>query len=184
MPGISSPSPQLYSLGRGILSIGEWNGTTPPTYPGGFVDVGNCPRFEVEVTEEKLEHFSSRSGTRLKDKVVILETGYTLNFDFDEISVENLKVFLKGTLSGYVISANQALDREYAVRFVSDNPVGPNEKWEFHRTQLSPGGPFNLISDEWGTLTFAGDGLADTANHATSPFFTVTYASTTTTTTT
>jgi hypothetical protein len=183
MPGISSPSPQLYSLGRGIVSIGEWNGTTPPD-GGSYIDVGNSPRFEVEVTEEKLEHFSSRSGTRLKDKVVILETGYTLNFDLDEISVENLKIFLKGTLSGYVISANQALDREYALKFVSDNPVGPNEKWEFWRVQLSPGGAFNLIADEWSTLSFTGDGLADSENHATSPFFTVTYASTTTTTTT
>jgi len=183
MPGIASPSPQLYSLGRGIVSIGEWDGTTPPS-EGEYVDVGNSPRFEVEVTEEKLEHFSSRSGTRLKDKVVVLETGYTLNFDLDEISVYNLQVFLKGTISGPVIAANQALDKEYAIKFVSDNPVGPNEKWEFWRTQLSPGGAFNLISDEWSLLTMAGDGLADSDNHPTSPFFDVTYATTTTTTTT
>jgi hypothetical protein len=97
------------------------------------------------------------------------------------MSFQNLKMFLKGTTSENVISANQALDQEFALKFVSDKPVGPNEKWEFWRCQLSPGGAFNLISDEWQALAFTGEGLADTANHATSPFFDVTYATTTTT---
>jgi len=59
--------------------------------------------------------------------------------------------------------------------------VGPNEKWQFWRVQLSPSAAFNLISDEWSMLTFTGEGLADTANNPTSPYFTVTYATTTTT---
>ena len=180
MPGISSPSPQLYSLGRGVISIAEWDGTTPPT-GGDYAAVGNAPSFEVEVIEEKLDHFSSQSGTRLKDKVVILETGYTLTFSLDERSFANLKIFLKGTASQNVISANQNIDQEYAIKFVSDNPVGPNEKWEFWRNQLSPGGAFNLISDEWSAMTFTAEGLADVANNPTSPFFNVTYVTTTTT---
>jgi len=179
---ITSPSPQLYSLGRGILSIGEWVGTVAPTDPAGYVDVGNCPSFEIEVTEEKLDHFSSRSGIRLKDKVVVLETGFNLNFSLDEISVANLVMFFRATLSGTnVLLANTQLDKEFALKFISDNPVGPNEKWQFWRVQLSPSAAFNLISDEWSMLTFTGEGLADTANHATSPYFTVTYATTTTT---
>jgi hypothetical protein len=180
--GIQSPSTQLYSLGKGILSIGEWNGDAPPVDPGEYVDVGNCPRFECEVTEEKLDHFSSRSGTRLKDKVVILETAYSLTFDLDEKSIYNLQMFLKATLSGSnVLLANMALSKEYALKFVSDNPAGVNEKWEFWKCQLSPGGSFNLISDEWSLMTFAGEGLADTANNPQSAFFTVTVATTTTT---
>lgn len=180
MPGVN-PSPQLYTLGRGIVSIGEWVGTTPPTPP--LTDVGNSPRFEVEVTEERLEHFASRSGTRLKDKTVVLETGYTLNFDLDEISVANMQKFLKASLTGSnVLHANQLLDKEYAIEFASDNPAGENQKWEFWRVQLNPGGAFNVISDEWSLLTFEGDGLADEANNPTSPFFDVTFITTTTTT--
>jgi len=180
---IQSPSTQLYSLGKGVLSIGEWTGDTPPSDPAGYTDVGNCPRFECEVTEEKLDHYSSRSGTRLKDKVVILETAYNLTFDLDEKSISNLKMFLKATLSGSnVLLANTALNKEYALKFVSDNPAGTNEKWQFWKCQLSPGGAFNLISDEWSLMTFAGEGLADTANNPTSAFFTVTFATTTTTT--
>ena len=116
---------------------------------------------------------------------MVLESGYTLNFDLDEMSIKNLQIFLKATLSGTnVLLANTQLDKEFAVKFVSDNPVGPNETWEFWKTSLSPGGAFSLISDEWTLLTFTGDGLADTAENPTSPYFTVTYATTTTTTTT
>mgnify|MGYP001814065207 CR=1 FL=1 len=174
----SPHSTSLYTLGRGIVSIGAWSGTTPP---GSLSDVGNSPRFEVEVTEERLDHYSSRSGTRTKDKSVVLETGYTLNFDLDEFAVSNLAMFLMGSISGNVISANTELDKEYSVEFVSDNPVGPNETWEFHRVTLSPGGSLNLISDEWSLMSFTGEGLADSANNPTSPYFTVTYATTTTT---
>jgi hypothetical protein len=140
---------------------------------------------EVEVTEETLEHYSSRGGARTKDKTVILETGYNVNFDLDEHSVVNLQMFLKATLSGSnVLQANTALDKEYALHFASDNAAGPNETWRFHRVKLSPGGPLNLIGDEWGSMSFAGEGLSDVSNNPSSPYFTVTRATTTTTTTT
>lgn len=170
----------LYQLGKGILYIAEWTGTTPPAAID--TDIGNCPRMEVEVTEERLEHYTSRSSTKTRDKNVILEVGYDLSFDLDEISLTNLQKFLRATLSGAnVLLANTALNKEYALKFVSDNAVGPNETWEFWRLELSPGAAFNLISDEWALLTFNGKGLDDTTNHPTSPYFNVTYATTTTT---
>lgn len=171
---------ELFSLGKGILYIAEWVGTTPPAAVD--TDIGNCPRMEVEVTEEKLEHYSSRASTKTRDKVVILEVGYDLSFDLDEIALVNLQRFLRATLSGTnVLLANTALSKEYALKFVSDNAAGPNETWEFWRLELSPGAAFNLISDEWSLLTFNGKGLSDVANHANSPYFNVTYATTTTT---
>jgi len=181
----SSPSTTLYSLGKGILKIGEWTGETPPTLPAGYSDVGNCPKFDVEVTEEKLDHFSSRSGIRQKDKTITLETGYSVKFSLDEMSVKNLQIFLKATLSGSnVLLANTALNKEFALLFTADNPVGPNETWQFHRLTIAPDGAFNLIGDDWQVLSFDGTGLSDIDNNPTSPYFTVTFATTTTTTTT
>ena len=181
---LSTHNTSLYTLGKGIMYIGLWTGTTPPTYPGDYTDVGNCPSLEVEVTEEVLDHYSSRSGTRTKDKQVTLETGYTITFDLDEVSIFNLKMFLKATQTGTTkLHANQALDQEYGVRFITDNPAGPNEVWEFWRVRLTPNGAFNLISDEWSTMSFTGEGLADSTNHATSPYFDVTWSTTTTTST-
>ena len=176
-----NPSTTLYKLGRGVVSIAAWVGTTPPASQ---TDVGNSPRFECEVVEENLDHFSSRSGTRNKDKQVTIEIGYNLNFDLDEFSVRNLAMFLKGSISGNVISANTELDKEYEVQFVSDNPAGPNETWLFHKAKLSPGGSLNLISDEWSLMSFTGEGLSDVTNNPSSPYFDVTFATTTTTTST
>lgn len=178
----SSPDVSLYTLGKGILKIGEWVGTTPPS---ALVDVGNCPKFDVEVTETALDHFSSRAGTKTKDKTVVVEVGYNLTFDLDEVSLKNMKMFLKANLSGgNILLANTALSREYAVLFTADNPAGPNESWEFHRLKLAPAGGLSLIGDAWMAMSFKGAGLADVAGHATSPYFTVTFATSTSTTST
>ncbi len=166
----------LYTLGKGIVSIEIWNAETPPSDP--YVDVGNSSSFEVEVTEEVLDHFSSRSGARTKDKTVILETGYTINFELDEIAMINLQIYLKATLSGtHVLLANTVLDAEYAIKFVGDNAAGPNETWVFWRAKISPNGAFSLIAEEWSSLAFTAEGLSDVANNPTSPYFTVTYSS-------
>lgn len=179
---IQNSSVELYQLGKGIVSIGAWVGTTPP---GSLADVGNSPAFDVEVTEEKLEHKSSRSGTSKTDKTVITEAGYTINFTLDEVSVENIARYLAGTIAGTnVVRANQALGTEFAIKFVSDNPIGLNATWEFHKVTLASNGAFPLIGDEFSEIAFTGTGLEDVANNPNSTFFTVTFATTTTTTTT
>jgi len=178
------PSPhstENYAIGKGILSIGEWSGTTPP---GSYTDIGNCPSVEVEPATERLPHYSSRTGFRTKDKNPIIQTEYTINFDCDEMATINLNRFLMGTLSGTnVVLGLTATDKEYALKFVSDNPLGPNQTWEFWKVSLAPNGPLQLIGEEYMTMSFAGEGLSDVANHSTSPYFTVTYETTTTTTT-
>lgn len=172
----TSPSTALYTLGRGALYVAAWDGTTPPA-EGEYEDVGDCQEFTVEVTEEKLEHFTRRSGTRNKDKVITLESGYNLTFVLNESSVNNLKRYLKGTLEGTnVIQANTAIQSEFKVKFVTDNPSGPNEVWEFWKCELSPNGNMSLLSDEWRAIPFSGSGLSDTANNPQSPFFNVTMA--------
>ena len=178
-----SPSTELYTLGRGILSIGPWVGSTPPL-TAAYVDVGVCNKLELEVTEEKLEHFSRRLAARAKDKIAVLESGYNISFTLDEVSILNLKMLLRAQQSGDgILHANEGSITEYAVRFVSDNAEGPNATWRFWRVRLGPAGPFGLIADDWQALAFAGEGLADTANHPTSPFFDVLFTGATSTTT-
>lgn len=177
----SAPSVDNYAIGKGILSIGEWSGTTPP---GSYVDLGNAPSIEVEPTVERLPHYSSRAGFKTKDKNPITQTEYNVNFDLDEISAVNLNKFLLGTLSGTnIVQALQGANKEFALKFVSDNPLGPNQTWEFHKVTLSPNGAMQLIGDEWMTMSFTGEGLSDVANNADSPYITVTFVTTTTTTT-
>jgi len=179
-----SHSVDNYAIGKGILWIAAWSGTTPPTDPGDFEDIGNAPSIEVEPSVERLPHYSSRTGLRLKDKNPIIQSEYAINFELDEPAAAQMNLFLMGTLSGSnVIQALEAANIEYALKFVSDNPFGPNQTWKFHKVSLAPNGPVQLIGEEYMTMSFAGEGLADTANNADSPYMTVTYVTTTTTTT-
>lgn len=174
------PNTGNYQIGRGILKIAEFNGVTPAD--AAYVDVGNCPSFEVELTEEELEHKSSRAGLREIDKVVVIEAGYNVSFEMDEMAAGNLQKFLKAARSGNTLRANQNTIQEYSLRFLVNNPTGGRERWDFHRCKLAPAGGFGLISDEWQTLSFSGKGLSDSANNPDSDHFTV-YMTTTTTTT-
>ncbi len=175
------PHPDNYMIGKGIVSIAKYTGGVV----GSFVDVGNCPRFEYEPTQQEIEHFSSRQANKEQDSAVVIQSGYNIAFTLDEVSVENLRMFLAGSLSGTrIIYANQNVNQLYAIKFQADNTAGPNWNYEFHKVKLTPQGTFSLISDEFTSLSFNGKGLADRAGHATSPFFTATADTTTTTTTT
>lgn len=170
-------STENYTIGKGILYVAEWNGDTPPTWPDDYDDMGNCSSIEVEPTTERLPHYSSRTSFRLKDKNPVMQRDYMVSFDADEIAAANLNRFLMGTLSGTTIYALQRTNMEYALRFVSDNPIGPNETWDFWRCTLNPNGALQLIGEEWMAMSFQGEGLADIDNHSASPYFTVDYSS-------
>ena len=179
MPPLN-PSTELYTLGKGVLWIAEWSGGSP----GAYADVGNCPKMEVEITVEKLDHFSSRSGAKNKDKSVVIERGYKVNFDLDEKSNKNLAMFLLGSQVGNTVRALTNTTKEYAIKFKADNAAGPNDKWEFWKSSISPSGNASLITDDWMKFSYIAEGLADIAMHASSPYFDVTGTTTTSTTTT
>lgn len=169
-----------YAIGKGILYIAEWSGGSI----GDYYDVGNCTSLEVEPSIERLPHYSSRSGFRVKDKNPIIQTEYMVNFVLDEPAAVNIRRFLMGAGSGNTVLAMMATDKEYALRFVSDNPIGPNAQWDFWKLTLSPNGSMQLIGEEYMTLSYSGEGLADTGGHPTSPYITVVTQEATSTTTT
>jgi len=162
-----------YTVSKGIVSIAQWSGGSI----GAYADIGNCPSMEITPTQEKLDHYSSRSGYRTKDKSVIVELGYTLNFDLDELAAENLTKFMVGTQSGNLIRALQGTNLEYAMRLVESNPTGPNKTWNFWKMSIAPASGMQLIGDgsAWATMSFTAEGLADTTGHPSSPYFTITY---------
>lgn len=183
MPGHESNTPHNvgnFAIGKGILYIADFPGAGSPSW----TEIGNCPSIEIEQTIERLPHYSSRSGLRVKDKNPVVQTDYMVNFDCDEIAAVNLKYWLMASVSGNTYRAMQDADNEYALKFVSDNPIGPNQVWWFWKCTITSNGPAALIGDEWMTLSFTAEGLADTANHSSSPYYDVIPVTTTTTTTT
>ena len=172
-----SPSTNNYTRGGGILYIALWIGSAP----GAYSDVGNCPSLSLEPTEQSLEHFSSRQAQLEQDDERVVLTGYTGNFVLDEVSVENLRMFLRASLSGTkVLYMNGNVSQLYALKFVSDND-GPNYKWEMWKCKLTPNGAFSLINQEFTTLSFNIKGMTDRVNHNVSPWATITFDTTTTT---
>jgi len=164
-----------YTIGKGILSVG--NVAASPS----FFEMGNCPSVSLELTEERLEHFSSRGGLKNRDLYPLIQVKYSLTIDCDEITVDNLLKFVKGTQIGDQILAFQDLAKEYSVKFEEDNPIGPSRTWIFHRGILSSNGALQAIGDDWKKISFKFEGLTEETYHASSPYFTVEWITTTTT---
>ena len=167
-----------YAMLRGVLSIAPITAGVVGTY----VDVGNCPRFELNLETEDIDHQESRTAERRRDKSVTLVTGYMANFDLEGLNLANMTMFLQGTLSGSAtILGMTNLNQEYALRLVQDNKTGKNFTWNFWRARIKPDGALPLIGEnEWAKMSFSVKSLDDTTNHPTSPFFNTVLMTTTT----
>lgn len=169
-----------YALLRGVLSIALITGGVVGTY----VDVGNCPRFEVQFDTEEVEHQESRTAERYVDKRITIVKGYTINYDLDGRSLSNLAMFLQATTSGSVsLLGLTNMNQEYALRFVEDNKTGSNMQWDFWRATITPDGSLALVGEnDWAKMSFTAKSLADLTNHADSPYLNTMMMTTTTTT--
>jgi len=89
-------------LGRGIVYLDEYDVNGNLT---GERDIGNCPELVFSNNITKLEHFSSRSGLKAKDKEVVTQLTPTLKFTLDELTIENYNMMALGTSSSTTQSA-------------------------------------------------------------------------------
>lgn len=59
-------------------------------------DLGNMVDVSMGRDSKELEHFTNRSGVRLKDKVIALEESINIDFALDEPVLDNFILFFKG----------------------------------------------------------------------------------------
>lgn len=93
--------------------------STPPKYEG-YRDMGNVVDSSLEQETEEQDHFSSKTGTRRKDRSLVKEISEEILFTLDELSTENLRSFFRAAKSTDVASAQSVgkvdeiaqLDRE------------------------------------------------------------------------
>lgn len=172
----TAPSTTNYTLGKGMLYLARYSEDAAVT-EADFKAMGNCPTLTVAVNQEKLEHYSSMGGVNKKDAETTTTLGYTLSPTTDEITNDNLAIFFQGQmLPNGKIKGLADTNQEFALRFVTDNPMGPNRVWDFHRVKLAGNGDAALIGSEWMQLGLTGEGLADDKWHADSTFFDITPA--------
>lgn len=91
-------STEDYELGRGILYLSELDSSGRPVT---WRDMGNNVSLTLSVAEEELEHLSTRTGLKLRDKTVTISKDLGLSFVLDTISDENQALFLSGELADY-----------------------------------------------------------------------------------
>lgn len=158
-----APDPENLQVGKGEVSF-------KPQDAADFIDLGNVPELEYEPTIEKLDHFSSRSGIKTKDKSVVIERGGTLRVLMEEITANNLAMLLMGTVGNDGPAGEPSVDiftRDTVrgeLKFHATNDVGPRWDLHFYNVEFAPSGSFNPISDEWNNIEVTGEVLIAPAN--------------------
>lgn len=109
-----APNPQNYMLGRGRIYFDTFDASGNRT---GLLDLGNAPSFSVSITTDKLDHYSSRSGLRVKDKSVLIEVTVSVSFTLDELNVENLRLAFLGNTVDFNQVAGSAVDESVTAIF-------------------------------------------------------------------
>lgn len=94
---------------------------------------GNTPSLGLTIESESLDHFDSDAGVRVKDDSVLLQLNRTGAFVTDNIDVENVALFLLGSSSALVQTAQTAQTyalndvikgRFYQIGSTAANPPG------------------------------------------------------------
>lgn len=155
-----SPNPLLYYIGKGIVSFKK-------TGDVAFRDLGNVPELEFTPAVDKLEHFSSRSGTKKKDRVVVQQATATVRVVMEEITAQNLALAVLGevetnTAGDEVVSILSLSEITGQLKFIGSNDVGQQVDLLLNNVSMVPEAGINLISDEWSNIEITADVLADT----------------------
>lgn len=159
---LSSPNIGNYYIGKGIISIkllGEAE----------YVDCGNVPVFEFLAKVTSLDHFSSRTGVRVKDFTAVIEITGALTMQLEELTARNMGFALLGLPTGGPSPTPDVIDIFAnpviygSVKFVGTNDIGPIWTVTFPLVKLSPSKAVSLIANTWGTVDLEGDVLFDQA---------------------
>jgi hypothetical protein len=115
---------KVYTIGKGKLlfkAAGQAN----------FADLGNCPDFKVSTNVTKKDHFSSREGTKTKDKTIVIEQTALGSFTLDDLLDENLKMFIMSNAITDVVQGS-------GTQAPSQNITSELDKWiEIGKRKLS-----------------------------------------------
>jgi hypothetical protein len=157
---LTSPNIGNYYIGKGIVSIKLLGETT-------YTDCGNVPQFEFLAKVTNLDHYSSRTGVRVKDFTAVIEITGALTIQMEELTARNMGFALLGLPTGGPSPTPDTIDIFSnpviygSVKFVGTNDIGPIWTVNFPLVKLSPSKAVSLIANTWGTVDLEGDVLFD-----------------------
>jgi hypothetical protein len=118
-----------YTLGRGEVYFARKDPVTGIL--GGERYIGNTPECNLTAEEEKLEHFSSDKGVRVKDANVTLQVNYTGTVSCDNIDNENVALFFLGDTATLTVAQST----------VTAAPINDVERGMFYQLGMTPNNP-------------------------------------------
>lgn len=92
---MSDSTSMNYVVGRGKLYFGQFKPNT--RVARGQLYFGNTPELSLSQSEDVLDHYSSDEGVRIKDAVATLQNDATGQFQCDNIALDNLALWFRGT---------------------------------------------------------------------------------------
>jgi hypothetical protein len=143
-----------YVVGRGKLYFRKFLTGTRTLEPGGARYLGNSPELTLSQDEEKLDHYNSDRGIRVKDASVSLQNDSSGAFSLDDIQPENLALWFRGDVESNVIAGGAVVDEEH-------DGVSPGEYVQVGLTAGNPIGARNIsavtVKIAAATITMAGN---------------------------
>lgn len=103
---MSTPNVENYTLGRGMLYWDPWDATNL-RYEGERA-LGNAPEISINMNATFLDHYSSMSGFKSKDKTVVNELAPQITFALDELVSDNWQMLVFGSKSTVTQSADDS----------------------------------------------------------------------------
>jgi hypothetical protein len=103
---MSTPNVENYTLGRGMLYWDPWDATNL-RYEGERA-LGNAPEISINMNATFLDHYSSMSGFKSKDKTVVNELAPQITFALDELVSDNWQMLVFGNKSTVTQSADDS----------------------------------------------------------------------------
>lgn len=141
----ASPSVLNYQYGAGALYL-KVDGVDDA-----LRHVGNMRSLTLAKEIESIEHKQTMSGLRSTDLEIITEVGASMNVELEEVTQENMALFVMGTPtegtggeSTILGLSNTTLDADF--QYVSDNARGRNMIFS-GRASIRPNGDFSFITD-------------------------------------
>jgi len=120
-----------YVIGRGKLFFTPFLPGTR-TLVGGSRYFGNSPALSLSQDEEKVDHYNSDAGLKVKDASATLQNDQTGSFSLDDISGPNLAMFFRGAIENGAVAAVNAdtttvaviLGTHVQLGLTDGNPIG------------------------------------------------------------
>ena len=111
-------------------------------------NIGNVYDVEISSDVTYVDHFISSRSKRVKDKTVANLSTITINFNTDELSMNNMAKFFLASTNGSDIRVLQNTAIEGSAHLRMDTDVGQSICYRIPKCSIKPNGAFSTANGE------------------------------------